>query len=296
MARRPEITGQTGRTARESEGGAASVSTQFGWNEIRWGRFVLWSLFGVCLMIAVLFAWHQIEEFLIKDDRFRVAEADDFAGKSPNLTVEGVHYASSSQIRHVFADDFGRSLFLVPIQARREQLLQIDWVESATVSKIWPDTVKVWIHERTPVAFVQLPPNRKDGVSQFVLIDKDGYILRPRVAARFTLPVMTGVRESEPVDTRRLRVRRALGMLKEIGPLADGVSEVNVADPNNLVVAQRVDDRVVYLMLGDNDYAARIKNFLANYREIKAKRPDATTLDLRVDGVITAVGGVGDGK
>ena len=64
-------------------------------------------------------------------------------------------------------------------------------------SKIWPNTMKVRIHERVPVAFVHLRPNPKDGMSQFALIDKDGYILRPRVAAKFTLPVITGVRESE---------------------------------------------------------------------------------------------------
>lgn len=296
MPKRPEISGQTGRSAREASGGATAVLAHLGWDEIHWGRFILWAAIGVGLMVAVLFAWHQIEEFLIKDSRFQVAEADDFAGKSPNLVVEGVHYASSSQIRHVFADDLGRSLFLAPIQTRREQLLQIDWVESATVSKIWPNTLKVSIHERTPVAFVQLHPNGKDGVSQFALIDKDGYILRPKVAAKFTLPVMTGIRESEPLETRRARVRRVLGMLKEIGPLADGISEVNVADSNNLIVAQHIENRVVNLMLGDEDYAARIKNFLANYKQIEAKRPDATTLDLRVDGVITAVGGEGDGK
>jgi cell division protein FtsQ len=267
-----------------------------GWNDIRWGRFLLWSLLGVFAMIAVLFAWHQTEEFLIKDSRFRVAEADDLDGKSPNLVVEGVHYASPSQIRHVFADDFGRSLFLVPIQTRREQLLQIDWVEAATVSKIWPDTLKVWVRERTPVAFIHLPPNRRDGISQFALIDKDGYILRPRVAAKFTLPVITGIRESDPIESRRARVRRVLAMLREIGPLADGISEVNAADLNNLIVAQHIEDRVVNLMLGDEDYAIRIRNFLANYKEIEAKRPDVTTLDLRVDGVITAVGGDRDGK
>ena len=296
MPRRPDITEQTGRGARESEGGLGSVLSQFGWQEMPWGRFLLWLALGIALLFAVIFAWHQIEEFLIKDDRFRVAEADDFTAKSPNLIVEGVHYASTSQIRHVFADDFGRSLFLVPIQARREELLQIDWVEAATVSKVWPNTLKVWVHERTPVAFVQLRVNRKDGASQFALIDKDGYILRPKVAAKFTLPVMTGLRESDPVETRRTRVRRALGMLKEIGSLADNISEVNVSDPNDLIVAQHIDNRVVYLMVGDEEYAARIKNFLANYQQIKAKRPDATTLDLRVDGVITAVGGDDNGK
>ena len=36
--------------------------------------------------------------------------------------------------------------------------------------------------------------------------------------------------------------------------------------------------------------------FLNNYSEIKEKRPDAKTLDLRVDGVITAVGGDGGGE
>ncbi len=60
--------------------------------------------------------------------------------------------------------------------------------------------------------------------------------------------------------------------------------------PNNLIVAEHVDDGVVNLMLGDENYSERLQNFLANYGEIRAKRPDTKTLDLRVDGVITAVG------
>ncbi|MDQ2710868.1 MAG: FtsQ-type POTRA domain-containing protein [Acidobacteriota bacterium] len=257
---------------------------------IRWVRFTLWVVAGVLLMVSTLFAWHGTEEFLIQEDRFRLPEAEDFAGRSPNLMLEGIHYASTSQIRHVFAEDFGRSLYLVPIQKRRQQLLEIDWVEDATVSKVWPNTLRVAIHERVPVAFVRLAPNRKDGMSRLALIDKDGYILRPRVAAQFTLPVMTGVREQEPIDNRRARVHRILGLLKDIGPLAAQISEINVADPNNLIVAEHVDNAVVNLMLGDDNYSERLQSFLSNYSEIKEKRPDAKTLDLRVDGVITAVG------
>jgi cell division protein FtsQ len=204
--------------------------------------------------------------------------------------VEGIHYASTAQIRHVFAEDFGRSLYLVPIERRRTELLAIDWVEGATVSKIWPNAIRVRIQERQPVAFVRLRPNHRDGMSQLALIDKDGYILRPRVAARFTLPVITGIRETEPLANRRARVRRVLGMLRDIGPLADQISEVNIADPNNLIVAEHVEDRVLNLMLGEENYADRLQNFLTNYSEIKTKRPDAKTLDLRVDGVITTVG------
>jgi cell division protein FtsQ len=257
---------------------------------VRWVRFTVWLGVGVLLMIAVIIAWHCTEEFLIKDNRFRVAQADDFAGPSPNLIVEGIHYASASQIRHVFAPDFGRSLYLVPVQERRAQLVQIDWVEDAAVSKIWPNTLKVRVAERKPVAFVRLQPNHRDGTSQLALIDKDGYILRPRVAARFTLPVITGIRESEARENRRARVRRVLGMLKEIGPLAEQISEVSVADPNNLIISEHIDNRVVNLMLGDENYTDRLQNFLANYEEIKARRPDAKTLDLRVDGAITTIG------
>jgi cell division protein FtsQ len=248
------------------------------------------------LMIIALFAWHATEEFLIKDNRFRITEVDDPAGQSPNLIVEGVRYASPSQIRHVFVEDFGRSLYLVPIAKRRERLLQIDWIEDASVARIWPNTLKVQVHERTPVAFVHLPPNAKDGMSRFALIDRDGFILRPRVAAKFTLPVITGIRESETPDDRRARVHRVLAMLNEIGPLSKDISEINASDPNNLMVAEHAEDTVVNLMLGDENYAERLQNFLTNFSEIRAKRPDVRTLDLRVDGVITAVGEERHGK
>jgi len=268
---------------------AAREQTSF-WAGVHWMRFSLWLAAGMLLMVTTMFAWRGTEEFLIQDNRFKLAEPDDFGGRSPNLIVEGIHYASTAQVRHVFAEDFGRSLYLVPLQKRREQLLAIDWVEDAAVSKIWPNTLRVRIHERQPVAFVRLRPNRRDGMTQLALIDKDGCILRPRVAARFTLPVITGIRESEPLENRRARVRRVMAMLREIGSLAEQISEVNVSDPNDLIVAEHVDNNVVNLMLGDDNYTDRLQNFLMNYGEIKTKRPDAKTLDLRVDGAITTVG------
>ncbi len=171
--------------------------------------------------------------------------------------------------------------------------MAIDWVEDATVAKVWPNSLRIVVHERTPVAFVHLPPNRRDGMSQFALIDKDGYILRPRVASRFTLPVINGIRESETPEDRRGRVRRVLAMLRAIGPLAGQISEIDVHDPNDLVVSEHVNNEVLTLMLGEDNYQNRLQNFLANYAEIRARRPDAKTLDLRVDGVITAGGAEG---
>lgn len=256
---------------------------------VRWGRFTVWLVTGVVLMIVLLIAWHNIEQFLIKDVRFRIAEPEQFAGQSPSLAVEGIHYASTSQIRHLFREDFGRSLYLVPLAKRREQLLAIDWVEDATVSKVWPQTIRVQIRERVPVAFVHLPPATKDGLWRYALIDREGFVLRPKVAAKFTLPVILGVDEGEPIEDRRARVGRVLGMLRDVAALRENISEINVEDPNNLIVAERVSGGVVNLLLGDENFAERLQNFINNYPEIHEKRPDVTAFDLRVDGVISTV-------
>jgi cell division protein FtsQ len=253
---------------------------------IPWGRLIAWAFLGGVVMVGSLFAWRRTEEFLIQDDRFRIPEADYFTGQSPDLQIEGVHYASPSQIRSVFASDMGRSLYLLPIEKRREQLLAIDWVEEAAVSKIWPRTVMVRLHERTPVAFVQLAPNRKNGLSQFALIDRDGVILRPRAPAKFTLPLIKGVLEQEDPMTRRARVRRVLEMLKDLGPAAASVSDVDATDTSDLVISEKMDGRVFSLMLGEENYRSRVTYFASSYPQIKGNRPDATTFDLRVEGSI----------
>lgn len=290
MARRPDAPSHHDASpSGPSRRGEQSESTSV-LDNIRWLRLGLWTALGMAVLVGTLFAWHRTEDFLVRDDRFRLAEPQDFAGLSPSLVVEGAHYASTSQIRHVFAPDFGRSLYLVPLDTRRHDLLAIDWVQEATVSKIWPNTLKVHIDERRPVAFIRLPANRKTGLSGFALIDKDGFILRPRTKAKFTLPVINGISEAEAREDRRARVHRVLGMLDSIGPLAGHVSEVDAADVNNLILAEHMDDRVLRLLVGDENYQSRMSNFVNNYNEIKLKRPDATTFDLRVDNLITVVG------
>lgn len=263
--------------------------------EVHWVRFTIWVGAGIALLFLVILAWRHTEEFLINDPRFILSEPVDFSPASTSLKIEGIHYASASRIREVFAQDLGRSLYLAPIHKRREELLRIAWVKSATVSKVWPDTLQVTIEERVPVAFVHLPA-RKNGSSEFALIDQDGYILRPRVPAKFTLPVIEGISESQPIENRRACVHRVIAMLGEIGPLASKISEINVSDPNNLIVEEHMGNRVLSLELGDQNYRERLKNFLANYSAIEARRPEATTYDLRVDGVITTRGGQNDGR
>ena len=109
MARRPDA-GAPGRVSRR-ESRSSRPHSKHSLGPSRCSG----SSLGMIVLVGTLFAWHRTEEFLIRDRSFRLAEPHDFAGQSPSLIVEGIHYASPSQIRHVFAPDFGRSLYLVPI-------------------------------------------------------------------------------------------------------------------------------------------------------------------------------------
>jgi len=285
MARRPEAEDRVKARSAGRNGSPADRESPF-----RGGRVLLYASLCAVTMVGSLYAWRRTEEFLIKDDRFRIPEADSLpvAGQSPYLQIEGVHYASPSQIRHVFASDLGRSLFLLPLNERRNQLMAIDWVEEASVSKIWPNTVIVRLTERRPVAFVRLPAAHRNGSPQFALIDRNGIILRPLVQERFTLPLVAGIRETEEPGDRRLRIRKALAMFNDLGSLAEAVSEIDVSDPVNLVASEKIDGRVVTLKLGDENFKSRVSYFISAYPEIKARRPDANVFDLRVDGSVAA--------
>ena len=123
------------------------------------------------------------------------------------------------------------------------------------------------------------------------MIDKDGFILRPEngrpvhAAGGRRNPRIGG-----PGRPARTSPARACDACCSWRAQADHISEVDAADPNNLVVAEHIDDRVLTLMMGDENYSSRMSNFLNNYNEIRMKRPDSTNFDLRVDNLITVVG------
>ena len=76
----------------------------------------------------------------------------------PTLEIAGAAHASRAQIEAVFADDSGRSVYLLPLSDRRETLRTVDWVKDASIARLWPNRVMVSVAERKPVAFIALAP------------------------------------------------------------------------------------------------------------------------------------------
>lgn len=239
-------------------------------------RLVIGTLTGGAVLAAGLFAFHRMEEFLIRNPRFALSGGDD------GLLLAGAVHASHRAIEAVFAEDFGRSVYLVPIAERRTTLKTVDWVKDATVARIWPNLLVARIAERKPVAFVTLASGRPG------MIDEDGVILPP-ARDRFNLPVLAGVKASDPIAERRERVGRLLRFMNEVGETGKDISEVDVSDRDNLKARQPYEGRVVTLLLGDQHFQARYQNFRNHIAEIKRKLPGASTLDLRLEDRITVV-------
>src|SRR5579864_2433017 len=80
------------------------------------------------LLTSAIYASQRFEQFLIRDPRFFLPGPADYGLESPNLELEGVRYASRAQILRLFEPDFGRSLFLFPLTARRKALMNVRWV------------------------------------------------------------------------------------------------------------------------------------------------------------------------
>jgi len=230
------------------------------------------ALVGVSTAVAAL----KVRRFVNTDPQFTLSH-----DRPDALTLEGVRYASRGKMLRVFAPDFDRSVFAAPLPERRRELLAIDWVEDASVSRVWPDRLLVRIWERKPIAFVSF----RSGV---LLIDRSGVLLDPPAQAQFAFPVLSGIREMDSLEQRRQVVRTFLRVQDDLGYLAKEISEVDAGDPDNVRLVAQVGNRALSLLMGDADFARRYQNFPNHYPEIQKRSPGVKVFDLRLEDRITA--------
>ena len=247
----------------------------------RTSKFVTPRLIGtfaaaVVILGAMLYTIHLAEQFVIMDPRFALGGPED----DSSLQIIGATHVSRAAIEKLFGDDEGVSIYLIPLAERRDALRNIAWIRDASVARVWPNRLVVHVKERTPVAFVRLNSSR------FGLIDGDGVILPP-ATDRFKLPVLAGVKASDPAANRRAGVQRLQRLASELGDSMANISEVDVSDGDNLKVIQPYEGRSLTLLLGDRNFAARYGNFVSHYSQIEQHLPGAAILDLRLEDRIT---------
>lgn len=232
-------------------------------------------------VVALLWGALQLEHFLIRDPQFTLATPPDPGEDSPAVEITGVKHSDRGFVSGAFERDYGRSIYLMPLRQRRDELLRLQWVKDARVTRIWPNRLQIRITEREPVAFVQLP-----GEATLPLMDTDGHILRPETQENLNLPVLTGVTRQQSDEDRRIRVRRLQKLVSDAGELSARISEVDASDPDNLKVMQDAGGKAVTLIIGNRYFKRRLEKFKQNADDLLRREPNKTTFDLRIDGSI----------
>src|SRR5581483_226306 len=205
--------------------------------------------------------------------RFRIESSD-------NIDVAGMENVTKAQIMEVMGADIGRNIFFIPLAQQKAQLEQIPWVESASVMRFVPNRLKVEIHERTPVAFARVGP-------RIFLIDAVGTLMELPQKHKYSFPVILGMYPGEPLSTRLPRMKAYNELVQELDSggarYSQDLSEVDLADLENLKV--RVNDPAgdVLVELGSSDYLKRYKTYVSHVQEWRQQFQKLESVNLRYD-------------
>lgn len=202
--------------------------------------------------------------------------------------LEAVEVVNNAQVpagavRERFAEDVGRSVFYVPLEARRRSLEELTWVEAASVQRVLPRGLRVYVRERTPVAFL------RQGASLW-LVDAAGVVLPLPEGASYNFPVLTGLSETLAPEERRARVELYAEFVADLdGDAKDysrRFSEIDLSDPDDLQGTVTESDGAVWLHFGRDRYQEKFEAYLQN-RPVWEKSGQAVrAVDLRYRGQI----------
>jgi cell division protein FtsQ len=243
----------------------------------RVSRRLRWALFGVFVLLPVGFAGYGLASFALSSPRFVLNSPDD-------VIVAGNRFVSREEVLNALglplggAPGSGANIFRISLEAKRRQVESIPWVQSAALTRIFPHRLVVRVVERTPVAFV----NSGGRVS---LVDSDGVLLEKPEKAVFDFPVLSGLDAAGSLDERRARLALYQEFARQLEEEAfrSGwlVSEVDLADPDDLAALLVQGRETLQVHFGHQDFLERFRNFLALLPEVSKTNTKIDSVDLR---------------
>jgi cell division protein FtsQ len=200
------------------------------------------------------------------------------------IDIRGNRFVPPDAVTAKFSADMGRSVVRVPLNERREALESLPWVEEANVQRVMPNRIRVEITERAPVAFL-----RAGG--DLSLVDAHGVILDRPLEGEFKFPVVSGIAESIPRDSREQRMNLYVRFMKEIEAVRPGaddrVSEADLSDGSDLRVTitglgvGSGSASPVLVHFGDSDFGNRYRLLAENIDQWRASAGSVDSVDLR---------------
>jgi cell division protein FtsQ len=235
-------------------------------------RVLIWTFAGAtgltCAIVAGRFLLYSPQVLLLKPDQ---------------IELNGNHIVSREAVLQPFAHDRNRSVLRIPLDARRAELEQLPWVESASVQRILPNHIRVELTERTPIAFL------RNG-NELALIDSHGVILDRPDGEDLHFPIVAGLPESMPREEREKRIQTYQEFLRDADLVraesSDRVSEVDLSNAKDLRVvmtglASATDSQAVTIHFGASDFTGKYRMLVENFAQWQANAGRVQSIDLQ---------------
>lgn len=191
----------------------------------------------------------------------------DDAERFPITTIKvaaSYEHVSHKELEAVLAQHLNASFFFLPVGQLQSQLNEINWIDTAYVERVWPDTLKIKLVEKKPVA-----------IWGDALMTADGRLFNQNADnIDIDLPKLVG---PESQQLMVLHVYEKLGkILSKYNLKATGL----FLRENQSWVLSMGNDIQIYL--GKKDLEARLLRFCKAYPAVFAEKSDQlASVDLR---------------
>lgn len=240
-----------------------------------WPAYRRWMLIAAGILTAGFLGYKGIRFLLFSPS---VEFADLY-----QVEITGSQFVGRAAVTDVFTPDLGKSILRVPLDARREQIESIPWVQEAAVQRTLPDRIRVELLERTPVAFLRAG-------NELQLVDASGVLLDRPLEASFHFPVVGGFDESTPLAERKQRMSLFVEFMREIelahAGAGEEVSEVDFSDAQDvramLAGLPGLEGQYpIWVHFGNSDFVNKYRLLNENVAQWRASAGRVESIDLR---------------
>lgn len=252
------------------------LTFQGGIPQSMWGRVAA----GAALFAILGVGWTATgvaRRMVLRDERFVLQS-------SSSILTRGNHHLARAQMVNVFSDDIQRNILRTSLEDRKVELERIPWVKRATVMRLLPDRISVFVEERTPIAFV-----RQGG--HIGLVDQSGVLFdmgSDKVEAEsYSFPVVTGIVPADPLSVRAARMRIFQEFTKALDVAGENISarlsEVDLSNPEDIKALIPDHGADILVHFGDNDFLDRYRKYEAHLSEWRTQYPKLSSVDMRYE-------------
>ena len=192
----------------------------------------------------------------------------------------------------------GTNIFSISLPATRQALLDIPQVEDAQVQRSLPDTFKISIHERHPVAWLANTPAEAESLdhTHALMIDASGVVLKSRsiLPEYLRLPIISGVSTDNVRIGKKIQSSEVLASLSVIQKTSDvlagrfDIASIDLSNGYSMEVRDR-DRTAARFSFDDIDGQLHRLRILLDYCDANQKKMETVNLLVQKNVPVTFV-------